>query len=47
MTSTANPADNQLSTGTLYWDAIQNAFDYSTSSSAIADGTLTLRDPDA
>ncbi|QWA10019.1 hemagglutinin repeat-containing protein [Sodalis ligni] len=74
--STAAAADNQLSTGTLGWDAIQNAADYSatgygfsagagggaspfalpslsdsqsgsasgTSSSAIADGTLTIRD---
>ncbi|WP_213991505.1 hemagglutinin repeat-containing protein [Sodalis sp. dw_96] len=77
--STAAAADNQLSTGTLGWDAIQNAADYSatgygfsagagggaspfalpalsdsqsgsasgTSSSAIADGTLTIRDPGA
>lgn len=77
--STAAAADNQLSTGTLGWDDIQNAADYSatgygfsagagggsspfalpalsdsqsgsasgTSSSAIADGTLTIRDPGA
>ncbi|XBS70623.1 VENN motif pre-toxin domain-containing protein [Acerihabitans sp. KWT182] len=77
--STADPSDNQLSTGTLGWDDVQNSADYSatgygfssgvgggsspfalpsasagqngsaagTSSSAIADGTLTIRDPDA